>query len=486
MLCALAALLSAVVMTVSGQNQAQVQQALLLATLQRNPALLQQLRSNPAVISQLQRTLLQQQKTSNPSQVSRHNRFSRPSPSESQQCSQLKKQNAKLKKILRELTDIDDGDLLVAGESVRSQREFQALGGLRNQAGISRPLRAPQPSLSVKTVIVTPTPTWTTLVDSSVYKTVVTQEVPTEIPLIIRGSRMVTTIIETQTQTVTATEVKTSSKLITPSPTLDVVTVTVTPRRPKNIPPVSGTQWTKAPHLRRPVVNGAELADVLEVGPNTTPSAAKSQLDRLKQAYGLLYSNSAQRSKERFGGLFSNAPRNPIFGDSGLDYDYVDEFDQQGLAAQARPVFQEAPQPTKTAKAPEESRPVDPSSSPSSESTKVYTLYFSGKSPGEYTTRLTTVTVSSAGSESASSRKKRHVGAAEEGESIEPTRVRPILMTAPPSHKQASEFSAAAVEDLGAGCTSTVWLESSMQSVTTSTTTLTETTTVTETISVIP
>ena len=63
------------------------------------------------------------------------------------------------------------------------------------------------------------------------------------------------------------------------------------------------------------MVNGAELADVLEVGPNTTPSAAKSQLDRLKQAYGLLYSNSAQRSKNRFGNLFRNAPHNPIFGD---------------------------------------------------------------------------------------------------------------------------------------------------------------------------
>ena len=62
-------------------------------------------------------------------------------------------------------------------------------------------------------------------------------------------------------------------------------------------------------------MNGAELADVLEVGPNTTPSAAKSQLDRLKQAYGLLYSNSAQRSKNRFGNLFRNAPHNPIFGD---------------------------------------------------------------------------------------------------------------------------------------------------------------------------
>ena len=118
-----------------------------------------------------------------------------------------------------------------------------------------------------------------------------------------------------------------------------------------------GALWPNAPHLRRPVVNGAELADVLEVGPNTTPSAAKSQLDRLKQAYGLLYSNSAQRSKNRFGGLFRNVPHNPIFGDgtdsSGLDYDYVDEFDQQGLAAQARPVVVK---PTETAKAPKESQ----------------------------------------------------------------------------------------------------------------------------------
>ena len=51
---------------------------------------------------------------------------------ESPQCSQLKRQNAKLKKILRELMEIDDSEILVAGESVRSQRELQALG-LRNQ-----------------------------------------------------------------------------------------------------------------------------------------------------------------------------------------------------------------------------------------------------------------------------------------------------------------------------------------------------------------
>ena len=115
---------------------------------------------------------------------------------------------------------------------------------------------------------------------------------------------------------------------------------------------------------------------------------------------------------------------------SGLDYDYVDEFDQQGLAAQARPVVVKPTKATETAEA-KSAEP--PSPSPPSESTKVYTLYFSGKTPGEYTTRLTTVTVGE-GSE-LPGRKRRY--AEEEGGSIEPTRVRPILMTEPPSHKQA-------------------------------------------------
>ena len=114
---------------------------------------------------------------------------------------------------------------------------------------------------------------------------------------------------------------------------------------------------------------------------------------------------------------------------SGLDYDYVDEFDQQGLAAQARPVVVK---PTKATEAAEEKSAESPS--PPSESTKVYTLYFSGKTPGEYTTRLTTVTVGE-GSE-LPGRRRRHAEE-REGGSIEPTRVRPILMTEPPSHKQA-------------------------------------------------
>ena len=59
-------------------------------------------------------------------------RFSGASSSDSQQCAQLKKQNAKLKKVLRELTEIDS-EVLVAGESVRSQRELMYSLGLQNQ-----------------------------------------------------------------------------------------------------------------------------------------------------------------------------------------------------------------------------------------------------------------------------------------------------------------------------------------------------------------
>ncbi len=175
-------------------------------------------------------------------------------------------QNAKLKRILRELTELDANDEHLAhGESVRSQRELSPAQFLLNQAVNGRakhrqqqqsaarhrtPPLLPRPSVSIKSVLITPTPTWTTLVDSSVYETVVTTHVETEVPIILRGSRVKTTIVETSTQTgqraeactvfriflkdlinfsVTATEFRTSSTLITPTATWDTVAVTITP-----------------------------------------------------------------------------------------------------------------------------------------------------------------------------------------------------------------------------------------------------------------
>ncbi len=94
----------------------------------------------------------------------------------------------------------------------------------------------------------------------------------------------------------------------------------------------------------------------MEIDETTTPAVSK--FDKLKAAYGAFFADSAQRSAARFGEKLgagagarpvrhshnnnnnnNNFNRNPLF-DQVDDYDdYYDEFDQQGLAAQERPVY---------------------------------------------------------------------------------------------------------------------------------------------------
>ncbi len=50
--------------------------------------------------------------------------------------------------------------------------------------------------MSVESVLVTPSATWSTVVESSSYLTTVTESLTTELPIILRGSKVVTTIIE--------------------------------------------------------------------------------------------------------------------------------------------------------------------------------------------------------------------------------------------------------------------------------------------------
>ena len=143
---------------------------------------------------------------------------------------------------------------------------------------------------------------------------------------------------------------------------------------------------------------GTEYADVLEIDKGTSPTAAKTQLDRLKQAFFI--ASNAKRQQ-----------RNPIF-EKDFD-DFVGDFDQQVLAAQQRSVYVQAVQA-------EQKKSL---SEPPSSTVKVFTLYFSGRVPGEYTTRLTTLTVGSDG-KPVVERTKR--------EAISPSRPEPIIMTQAP------------------------------------------------------
>lgn len=168
--------------------------------------------------------------------------------------------------------------------------------------------------------------------------------------------------------------------------------------------------------------SGLEHADVLEIGKETSHKDAKTGLDRLKQAYGIFFATSAQRSAQRYGNFFG-ARHNPLFDDKEEDYEeeyeYLDDFDQQGLAAQARPVSIKEPDSTQI-------KPSATTSPPSvTESIKVLTLYFSGSVPGEYSTRLSTVTVTPSSESASVDPVVRHKREA----IISPSKVQTIQMT---------------------------------------------------------
>merc|ERR1712150_157204 len=170
-------------------------------------------------------------------------------------------------------------------------------------------------------------------------------------------------------------------------------------------------------HQRRKKAPELLKASVIEIEKTTTRDQLTSKNDRLRQLYGSFFSSSAQRSKERFGNTFRrnvspvSTPRKVnSFEEDLSDYDdYIDEFDQQVLAAQNRPVFVRQPKISRQ----------EPKS-------KVFTLFFSGSVPGEYSTQLTTLPVGPDGEPL--TRNKRDIN-----DDINPSRVEPILKTGSPS-----------------------------------------------------
>ena len=217
-----------------------------------------------------------------------------------------------------------------------------------------------------------------------------------------------TTIYESHTQVVTATEIKTSSIHLTPSPTWEVQTVTITPTATAPAPLLLNSatlpQPLVLPQLPSPIKkkrNNRLEAQVVEIN----RSSGVNQ-DDVRSAYGAYFASSAQRSADRFGDILRPV-RNPhpnLFSSQPEDYDYYEDFDQQFLAAQNKPVYVQSPQ----------------------QSSKVFTLYFSGTKPGEFTTKMTRLAVDDNG-QPILSRNKR------DQDSIRPSKVMPIENTLPPS-----------------------------------------------------
>ena len=265
-------------------------QNLLAAALQQNPGLIQQLQSNPELLASIQNQLLRDQR-------SQQTGF--PAAKQHDQCSALRKQNKRLKQLLVSLTTeetpaIPDSPLFTPNPSPAAP----AIGLL--QQAVQQ-----LPSTSLRSIMITPSATWTTLLSTTSYKTTVTQTESTEVPIIWRGTKVLTTIFDTNTQVVTATEIISSSVLITPTPTWSTTTLTVTPT-------LSNQQLPSF----QPKKNILEEATVLEISKQTTPLEAQRKLNTLKQLYGSYFSDSARRSAQRFGNSFrrQTSPRsNPLF-----------------------------------------------------------------------------------------------------------------------------------------------------------------------------
>ena len=239
----------------------------------------------------------------------------------------------------------------------------------------------------------------------------------------------------------TATEIKTSSILVTPEPTWKIETITIQPTK-LNHQAQGGRSslvlQTNAPNaatnLQEQFLFNNENLDLDEIlrsfnqnaninnkgssNRNNIQNAEVVEINQprnFKEAYGAFFANSAQRSAERFGDVLRPV-RNPVtIQDADIDYFDLD-FDQQVLAAQNRPVFVQSPK--QRIRKPRPSRP----------KSKMFTLYFSGTAPGDFSTKVTRLPVDHNGQPILSRNKRSET----EDSIIDPSRVQPILSTEAP------------------------------------------------------
>lgn len=464
---------------------------LLLQTLKQNPALISSLQSNPQLLKSLLLQTQQQQKQQlqpKPSlPLSFNQQPRRLSQEPIDQCANLRKQNKLLRQMIFSVTGSDPADILPDFREQPRSNGIDPTQNLLNQLqGVSNP-EPPKPSVSYKSVLVTPSATWTKSEWTTSYVTTVTHTETSKVPILLRGQRVVTTILESDTQVVTATEIKTSSLLMTPEPTWSVETVTITPTATQQSPLLLNTASPSTNQLKltlanqqaqllptfggksgsifNPVTqanppkkrrtNTPQRAQVVEIDQKTSPSRSND----FKSAYGAFFASSAARSAKKFGDILRpTSPQNvqsinanPLLK-SFDEFEYYDtydttDFDQQLLAAQNEPVF--VPPPLVKA-----------------QKSKVFTLYFSGTKPGQFTTKLTTLPVNAEGQPVLGENRKKR-----EADEINPSKVEAIENTIAPDFNIILESSANAGDKpyLDHG------LDSSMTSFVTVTKTVTET-----------
>lgn len=147
---------------------------LLLEALKKNPGLITTLQSNPELLKSV---LSSQQQSRQPKD----------------QCEPLRKQNKVLKQMVLAVTGSDptvaaeSSDLFITEELPRNQRILDPTQALLQRV-VDQP--AGKPSISLKSKLITPSATWTTSMTTTSYVTTVTHTETSEVPIILRGSRV--------------------------------------------------------------------------------------------------------------------------------------------------------------------------------------------------------------------------------------------------------------------------------------------------------
>ena len=158
----------------------------LLSTIQQNPALLTSLQSNPELL----RTLLSSGALTAQPVPQPARRPKRPTQLAQleDQCLAVKKQNKLLRQMVLSVAGEDSLNQLDILAPVNRPREnlIDPAALLLKQAN-SAPV---QPSISLKSELVTPAATWTTSMTTTSYVTTVTHTETSEVPIILRGKKV--------------------------------------------------------------------------------------------------------------------------------------------------------------------------------------------------------------------------------------------------------------------------------------------------------
>ena len=233
--------------------------------------------------------------------------------------------------------------------------------------------------LEIKSILITPTPTLSTLLNTVSFTTTVTQNISKEIGIYFGGRRIPTHVIEQVLVVQTSSSVLSTTMEITPTPTWQTITVTPTVTVPPTPPPPPPVDFQAL--LQQKVDTCPILTIPITGGRATGPAGPPTESSRWGEASYLLWWHPGRGCGDsQEAGHLHLAAAVPGEGRGGgwLSIQALLQVRQQkaqgeGPTILAQPLVQEPP-----------------SLLPS---TTVSTIFISGSRPGEYSTSLVTLSL---------------------------------------------------------------------------------------------